>query len=233
MPIIYLVRHGQASFGSSNYDQLSDNGKRQVSTLGRHWKSRLANFDAVVTGSMHRHKQTAEICLSEMGLESSEIKPVVDAGWNEYDHSDILTQLRPEFATASGIEQYVACQENPKHAFEQLFNEAVARWMDGQFNNDYQETWREFKARVHTSLKTISEQHAGKKQIVVFTSGGPISLLSQFFLGVPEQKLMHLNWTLVNSGVTKLVVTTSRTFVASLSQHVHLEGADSSLLTYR
>ena len=36
MAQIYLVRHGQASFGSSNYDQLSELGFEQARLLGRH-----------------------------------------------------------------------------------------------------------------------------------------------------------------------------------------------------
>lgn len=233
MPTIYLIRHGQASFGQDNYDQLSNVGESQARRLGSHWKPRFSGFDAVVTGSMQRHRQTAELCLSEMGLAANEINPIVDSDWNEYDHADILAQLRPEFASAASTEAYIARQENPKQAFEMAFNDAIARWMDDQFSDDYQETWREFKARVHTGLKTIAEQYQGSKQVAVFTSGGPISVLSQFLLEVPEHKLMQMNWTLVNCGVTKIVATQSRTFVASLSQHVHFEGGDSSMLTYR
>ena len=34
MGTLYLVRHGQASFGSANYDQLSALGQRQCRRLG-------------------------------------------------------------------------------------------------------------------------------------------------------------------------------------------------------
>jgi len=36
MSSIYLVRHGQASFGSANYDELSDRGRRQSRILGEY-----------------------------------------------------------------------------------------------------------------------------------------------------------------------------------------------------
>jgi broad specificity phosphatase PhoE len=35
MPAIYLVRHGQASFGSENYDVLSPTGQLQASIVGK------------------------------------------------------------------------------------------------------------------------------------------------------------------------------------------------------
>ena len=34
MTTIYLIRHGQASFGQQNYDQLSNKGERQAQLLG-------------------------------------------------------------------------------------------------------------------------------------------------------------------------------------------------------
>ncbi|MFM8823411.1 MAG: histidine phosphatase family protein, partial [Limnohabitans sp.] len=36
------VRHGQASFGAEDYDQLSDLGKRQSIRLGQCWKQASA-----------------------------------------------------------------------------------------------------------------------------------------------------------------------------------------------
>ena len=43
MTTIYLVRHGQASFGKSNYDELSQNGEAQATLLGRYFKD-ILNF---------------------------------------------------------------------------------------------------------------------------------------------------------------------------------------------
>ena len=37
MGTLYLVRHGQASFGADNYDQLSPLGHEQGVRLGRYW----------------------------------------------------------------------------------------------------------------------------------------------------------------------------------------------------
>ncbi|MFT5136265.1 MAG: broad specificity phosphatase PhoE [Arenicella sp.] len=233
MPTIYLVRHGQASFGQENYDQLSELGKQQASHLGENWQARLTGFDAVALGSMHRHRQTAELCLAEMGQNLDSVDAVIDSGWNEYDHQNILAQLRPELATAASTEAFVAQQDNPKQAFAQIFTDGVSRWVDGQYNDDYLESWSQFKQRIHNSLKQLIQKNSDKKNIAVFTSGGPISLISQHLLGVPEQNLMQMNWTLVNCGVTKLVATDSGIFVSTLSQHVHFEGAYKSMITYR
>ena len=59
MAELFMVRHGQASFGTGNYDQLSALGERQGVWLGEYFAERGIAFDRVVTGSMQRHRQTA------------------------------------------------------------------------------------------------------------------------------------------------------------------------------
>ena len=44
MTNIYLVRHGQASFGKKDYDNLSEIGKKQSFLLGEHFKKLKLNF---------------------------------------------------------------------------------------------------------------------------------------------------------------------------------------------
>ena len=58
MSILYLVRHGQASFASENYDQLSPLGERQARQLGEHWVALGLRFDRVYIGPKQRHLQT-------------------------------------------------------------------------------------------------------------------------------------------------------------------------------
>ena len=58
MAHIYLVRHGQASFGSDNYDQLSSLGFEQARLLGQWFAHTRQSFGQVVTGGMARHRQT-------------------------------------------------------------------------------------------------------------------------------------------------------------------------------
>ena len=65
---LLLVRHGQASFGADDYDQLSDLGKKQSIRLGEYWQHKAAEqadaepvkFEAVFMGSLKRHRQTWE-----------------------------------------------------------------------------------------------------------------------------------------------------------------------------
>ena len=226
MVAIYLIRHGQASFGKENYDELSSLGKQQATRLGQVLAKRLSDFDAVCLGAMTRHKQTAINCLSGFEQTFDQRIPQIDAGWNEYDHQDILRQYRPEFVTSKSMMQYIRKQPDPKKAFEDDFNGAINRWMAGQNDEDYVESWNNFIRRVHRALETSIRANSDKKKIAVFTSGGPISLICQHLLGVPQERIMKMNWTLLNCGVSKIVTTGSRVFLASLNDHSHFEGAE-------
>ena len=64
MTTIYLIRHGQASFGAESYDKLSPNGELQAKLLGQYFNKILKEEPYVVAGSMQRHQQTAMLGMS-------------------------------------------------------------------------------------------------------------------------------------------------------------------------
>ena len=57
MPIVLLVRHGQASFGSDDYDSLSDLGHRQAELTGRRLAAAGLRRPVAVHGSLRRIRQ--------------------------------------------------------------------------------------------------------------------------------------------------------------------------------
>lgn len=233
MPTIYLIRHGQASFGADDYDNLSELGMQQATHVGNYLAQRLPHFDAVALGDLRRHRQTAENCMCAMGQGLKEESMHVNPGWNEYDHQRVLANFDPQLGTAEGTLAFIRGHDNPGAAYEKVFSQAMQKWMESDSGEGYAESWLEFTERVHTALHSLIEDEAEAKNIGVFTSGGPIALLSQALLGVPQENIMHLNWTLVNCGITKLVKTRSRLFVASLNEHAHFEGDHQAMLTYK
>jgi broad specificity phosphatase PhoE len=231
MTLIYLIRHSQASFGKAEYDCLSELGEQQARHIGNSFRARLGGFDKVLRGSMQRHQQTADGCLSAMG--QNDIQPQVDAGWNEYNHQDILAQFDSQLATANGVKSYVSKQHKPHKALEQVIGQAFSRWIGSQHNNDYIESWPDYQARIQAALANLISGLDGEKRVAVFSSGGPVALLAQAILGVPAENLMALNWTLVNCGITKLISTRKGAILSSLNEHSAFEGEHKHLLTYK
>ena len=231
MASIYLIRHGQASFGHDNYDCLSSLGEQQSSLLGQHFAQRHIQFDYVVQGGMLRHQQTAQHCLAHLPHTEREVQ--FDARWNEYDFQDILAQLDTQFATAGSTKRYLMAQTDPEKALEQILNQAMDRWVAGQHDHDYAESWTSYHTRINAALAATLALADTAKHIAVFTSGGPISLVSQQLLGVPASQLMNLNWTLVNAGVTKLITSRKGLLLSSLNEHAVFDNQYKHWITYK
>ena len=224
MAIVYLIRHAQASFGSDNYDQLSSLGQLQSARLGLALRDRMGLFDAVYLGTMKRQRQTAENCLSAYGATLNDVNAVFDESWNEYDFQEILGKYNSELETPEGLRAYIKAHDDPKNAFEEEFGAAIDRWIQCEDPSEYSESWLTYTTRVHGALEDVFAKTAHTKKVAVFTSGGPISLITQSLLGIEQERIMKMNWTLLNCGVTKVVSTDSRVFVASLNDHSHFEG---------
>ena len=93
MSHLFLIRHGQASFLSDNYDQLSDMGREQAKILGKQLVTSATNFDVVYSGDLVRQIDTAEI-VANVYLENEVILSNVALRYNaitdEIEHKETL-----------------------------------------------------------------------------------------------------------------------------------------------
>ena len=230
MGAIYLIRHGQASFGSADYDQLSRVGVEQAGVLGTALKSRIAKVDLQLCGGMRRHHQTAAGVLDAMAIGHDWED---DDGWREYDHVAVLAAYRPQWADQTVMTAELTREADPRRAFQQAFAAAVQRWVEGLHNDDYPESWAGFCARIDSALLRLRERLGKSQTALVFTSGGPIAAVAQQMLRLDDEHTYKLNWTLANAGVTKLIYSERSLYLSTLNEHAHFEGGDSRLITYR
>ena len=134
----------------------------------------------------------------------------------------------------SALAAYLATTANPRRAFQDLFAVAVERWLSGEFDEDYAESWPSFQQRCWKGLHQIIEQAGPSQDIWVFTSGGPITAIAQQLLTIPDSHIFNLNWSLVNAGVTRLLYSGNRLSLSYLNNHAHLEQhRRADLVTYR
>jgi broad specificity phosphatase PhoE len=216
MASIYLIRHGQASFKGPVYDLLSELGQRQSVELGKALAEELPRPFVAYSGEMQRHRQTASAALKAMDASPDY---ALDAGWNEFDHERVIR--------AYGDEGRIA-----EHGFQKFFEQAVARWMSGEHDGDYAESWHAFRDRVRAALKRVALGLPNDADALVFTSGGPISTIVADQLLIPQTEWIHTNRIPVNCGITKLIVGKRGLHLSTLNGHAHFEH-DPSLITYR
>lgn len=231
---IYLVRHGQASFGAADYDQLSPLGTEQGRILGR-WHAGLGlAVDAVALGGLKRHRQTAEAWAAELPGSPAADLWTVDPGFDEYDHREMLLRAHPEAGDLAGLQRWLQDHAGSRGGYQQIFRAAMARWMSGLHDGDYRESWPQFHGRCLAALDALIAGAGPSKRLIVFTSGGTISAICRSLLDLPPPRVAELNWSLANGGVTKLFYSAGRIGLSSLNNYSHLEqGRDPALITYR
>ena len=218
MPTLYLVRHGQASFGAEDYDQLSELGRRQSVRLGEYFKQKGLGFDAVLTGTLRRHAQTFEgIC------EGAGIAPAAMAwpGLNEYDSEALIAAVHPHKL------QKPDTPEMYRHHFR-LLRDGLGQWMEGKVNPAGMPSYAGFVEGVTSALDHVRREFGDKPdaRVLIVSSGGPISTAVGQILGTAPVTTIDLNMRIRNSSVTEFAFTPKRHMLQSYNAVPHLDHAD-------
>ena len=216
MAELYLVRHGQASFGAENYDELSTCGGRQSHWLGEYFAQMKLEFDRVVIGTMRRHEQTADAILA--GMRGLDVEVVQDAGLNEYDFRALFAALG-EDGSGPG-----SSAESSKTSFYKHLKKALQLWSEDRLPGPVPETWQQFQTRVERARLAI--QRAGGKRVLVVSSGGPIAVFTQQILQAPAAAAIALNMQIRNSSVCQYVFNDTAMSLVSFNSLPHLDAVE-------
>ena len=191
MGTLYLVRHGQASFGSDHYDQLSDLGTRQCQQLGRYFASKGRRFDTVITGTLQRQIQSQQAIAAGLGEAAEALRL---PGLNEYDSHAVISAVHPQaLAKPDTPELY-------RHHFR-LLRQGLAAWMAGQTQPVGMPRYADFVAGVAAAMDHVRSQ--GEADVLMVSSGGPIATAVGLVLGVAPEVTIDLNMRIRNSAVTE------------------------------
>lgn len=210
MGTLYLIRHGQASFGAEDYDQLSPLGVQQSIRLGEHFRELGFEWDAVITGTLRRHEQTWEGLARGMGCS---LEPLKWPGLNEYDSAALIDALHAAPSdpptTSEGYRQHF-----------RLLKDALRQWMAGVVSPKGMPSYEAFVEGVISSLEHVRAQHQGN--VLMVTSGGPIATAVGHLLGTSPETTIELNMRLRNTSVTELQYNVKRHTLISFNALPHL-----------
>ena len=211
---LYLVRHGQASFGAANYDKLSELGHRQSVRLGEYFAAKGTVFDAVLTGTLKRHAETWAGIKQGAGLD---LQPELWPGLNEFDSEAVIGAIHPApLAPTDTPEMY-------KYHFR-LLRDGLTQWMNGVVSPKGMPSYPEFVQGVTSALDHVRKQHTGN--VLIVSSGGPISTAIGHILGTVPEKTIELNMQIRNSAVTEFLFTPKRHLLLTFNSLAHLDGAE-------
>lgn len=211
MGTLYLVRHGQASFGAEDYDQLSPLGQQQSVRLGQYWRERGMTFDAVLTGTLRRHAQTWAGIAEGAGYRN-EVLPW--AGLNEYDSAAVIATIHPHKL------QKPDTPELYRHHFR-LLRDGLTQWMNGVVSPKGMPSYDDFLAGVTSALDHVRQNFEGN--VLIVSSGGPISTAVGHVLGTTPETTIELNLRIRNSAVTEFQFNPKRHTLLSYNTLPHLD----------
>ncbi len=214
MGTLYLVRHGQASFGADNYDELSELGRRQSMRLGEYFRHRGITFEAAITGTLQRQQQTLQGICTGMGIT---LPTSQRAGLNEYDSHAVIATVHPQpLEKPDSPEKY-------RHHFR-LLKDGLAQWMAGVVSPRGMPSYPDFVAGVTTALDHVRAAHGGN--VLLVSSGGPIATAVGHVLGTSAETTIELNLRIRNSSVTEFAFTPKRHMLVTYNTLPHLDAPE-------
>jgi len=215
MGTLYLVRHGQASFGADNYDKLSELGHRQCVRLGEYFRHKGVTFDATLVGTLQR--QVESLAGIAEGLQW-QAKPLSWPGLNEYDSRAVVSAIHPGPLGKPDTPELV------RHHFR-LLRDGLAQWMAGTTQPVGMPSYADFVSGVTGALDHIRQNLHGKTVLIV-SSGGPISTAVGHVLSTPPETTTELNLRIRNSSVTEFAFTPKRHMLVTYNTLPHLDHPD-------
>ena len=225
---IYLIRHGQASFGADDYDVLSPVGIRQSQVLGDHLGLLGVDLDRCLSGDLRRQHDTARLTLEAMTGAGRQVAALeTDAAFNEFDAEGVIRALLPALLPDEPEALHVLrnAAQNPSE-FQRLFALMVQRWHDDEHNaHDGLETWGNFLDRVAGGLDRV---------LATAGSGEAIATLLHLLTGIPPAQAFALNWQIINTSLSHLKFRGSDVTLATFNSQAHVRLLKTpELITYR
>ena len=211
---LYLVRHGQASFGADDYDVLSELGYRQALRLGEYFKYKGMTFDAAFTGTLRRQIKTFEGIAEGMGLPMT---ATALPGLNEYDSEAVIGAIHPH-----KLEKPTSPEMYRSHF--RLLKDGLAQWMAGVVSPHGMPSYTDFVAGITGTLDHIRKNFEGN--VLLVSSGGPISTAVGHVLGTSPEATIELNLRIRNASVTEFAFTPKRHMLVTYNTLPHLDAPE-------
>jgi broad specificity phosphatase PhoE len=234
-----LVRHGQAAFLTEDYDRLSPLGKRQLRYLGDYWVGNNVRVDRFATGTLKRHRQSAEALVEAFRAAKKPLPEIIEIpGLDEFpwdamiEHaSQTLTAAIPELRALHGAFLGASVPRDKHRTFQRFMESVTMLWAQDAFQTEAVESFAAFDARVSLALDALMDGVTTGTHVVAVTSGGPAAIAVRRALSLPPEKTLELIWTLRNGALVEFFFKPDRFSLSMFNATPHLGTPD--LWTYR
>lgn len=212
MPAIHLVRHGQASFGSDDYDLLSPLGEQQVLVSAAEVLRRGARTPVIASGTLTRQVRTAELIAETFGIDAD----MIDAGWNEVDAHGLVE---------ARLGSHEAMRALDTVQFQEVLDVAFLEFLDGP-------QWPAFRDACMGALHALIASVPKGSDGIAATSSGVIAAIVATLTHGGAQGFVRLNRVSFNASITTIIAGSHGLSLLTFNEHAHLT-ARPGLLTNR
>lgn len=235
MATIYLIRHGQASFGAADYDKLSELGCRQAEVVGHYLRDIGVQLDAAYSGDLLRQRETAQLVLAS---QPNAVTHQIDARFNEVRNDEQVEHLVPEVIKTNGVvgelmARGLSASKDYQKVIEAVFN----YWVSPQCNEPRIQSWADYSADARAALQAVTATHGSGKTIAIFTSGGTIATLVTQVLGLGGEHAYRFYEPIFNCSISQIFYSGDKMSLSYFNDRSFLQvlgmQADENLLSYR
>jgi broad specificity phosphatase PhoE len=199
---LYLIRHGQASYGETDYDRLSARGREQAAALGRFLGN--AGLNTLYAGPLVRHRQTVEVAseaavAADLAVPDPQIVPELA----EYPAFEILKHMIPRLVAEDEKFAGLETARTPR-LLDEAFHAILGRWSRDEWAAEGLERVGDFMVRVRSGLDRIFRSAGSGARIACVTSAGPIGVAVGLLFGASEERMVRTSVLIRNASVTEL-----------------------------
>ena len=230
---IFVVRHGQASARSHDYDVLSPLGARQSARLGEAFAKSGIAFDAVFSGPRRRHKDTARHLIDAARAAGAAVPDAIELpSSDELPLGSILALWLPRHAATDPVARAVAERrfDYTDDEIRALLSRAMIDWAVGEVADPSLPSFAMFVARIGDSLVHL-RGHAETTLLV--TSAGSMAAalhLCGHARAATPADAMALTVAIANCAVSRIVADGERLTVADALDVSHLGDGELTLV---
>ncbi len=235
MASIYVIRHGQASFGAKDYDKLSALGCRQAEVLGEYLGGCGIHFDAIYSGDLKRQRKTAELAVAK---QANNFTHHVDARFNEIRNEEQFDVLLPYILKNNpAVQALVDAGLTASKDYQKVLKAVFNYWVSPNCTQVGIQSWADFSQKVRDALDGIIQAEGRGKTVGLFTSGGTIATIVAHVLGLGSEHTYSFYEPVVNCSITQLFYSGDRVSLSTFNDHSFLDvlgfQKNESLVTYR
>jgi broad specificity phosphatase PhoE len=222
---LYLIRHGQASYGEADYDRLSPRGIEQAQAVGR-WAASVGlderieetggedpaglagaggraprGIDALFAGPLRRQQQTAQYAREAAGDRLPAHATLAELA--EYPAYEMLQHLVPRLVTEDPKFEQLTSAPTPR-LLDQAFNTILRKWSRDEWTVDGVERVDAFVGRIRAGLDRVLRAAGSGARLACVTSAGPIGVAVGLVFGIPAERMVRTSIVIRNASITEL-----------------------------